>query len=498
METHRTEKGIEELTAEELKNLAKALAAVQRNRLVAYTPYPKQEKFHNLSATKRERMLLAANQVGKTWSAGFEVAMHVTGRYPDWWKGHRFEGATKWWFASTSGETTRDNPQRVLFGEIGRWGTGAIPKIDLVETKRSHAVPDAIEIAQVKHQSGGVSMLQSKSYDQQRKGWFGETLHGIWFDEEPPSDIYTEGLTRTSAFKGMALLTLTPMLGMTDIVHLFYPQPNTPERALVQMDITDAEHFSADEREKIIRKYPKYEREARAHGIPMLGTGRVFPVSESDISVPAFEIPKHWPQVAGLDFGYDHPTAAARLAWDQANDIVYLTGAYRVAEATIAVHVSALRKWGAWLPFAWPQDGYQHESGSGLTVANLYRKEGVRLLPEHAAKEYGKKHLDVVTAEMLDRMTTGRWKVFDHLHGWFEEFRIYHKEFNKTTGKVTIVKIRDDLISASRTAMMALRYARPAERVLSNFPATVGMDYDPFSAGQGGSLRIDRGFQRTN
>jgi len=327
-------------------------------------------------------------------------------------------------------------------------------------------------------------MLQSKSYDQQRKGWQGETLHGIWFDEEPPSDIYTEGLTRTSAYKGMALITLTPMLGMTDIVHFFYPQPNTPERALVQMDIADAEHFSVEEREKIIRKYPKHERESRAHGIPMLGSGRVFPVPEQDISVPAFEIPKHWPQIGGLDFGWDHPTAAARLAWDKDQDIVYLTGAYRVAETTVAVHVSALRKWGLGLGFAWPQDGYQHAPGSGMTIADLYRKEGIRMLPEHAAKDYGKQHLDSVTAEMLDRMLTGRWKVFDHLHEWFEEFRVYHKVFNKEKGKVTIVKIRDDLISASRTAMMALRYARPEERARLNFPATVGMDYDPLATGQ--------------
>jgi phage terminase large subunit-like protein len=352
--------------------------------------------------------------------------------------------------------------------------------MDLLQVKRSHGIPDAVEIVQVRHASGGVSMLQSKAYEQGRKAWQGETLHGIWFDEEPPQDVYGEGLTRTNAFSGMALLTLTPMLGMSEVVTHFYPQPDTPERALVQMDISDAEHYSQEERDKIIRKYPKHEREARAHGIPMLGTGRVFPVPESDITVGAFEIPPHWPQVAGLDFGWDHPTAAARLAHDTENDVVYLIASYRVSEATIAQHVSALRKWGAWLPFAWPHDGWQHESGSGFTIAETYRKEGIRMLPEHAASDYGKKHVSAVTADMLDRMMTGRWKVFSHCQDWFEEFRLYHREKGK------IVKLQDDLISASRTALMALRYARAPSRAESSFPATVGMDWDPLSIGRVG------------
>ena len=105
------------------------------------------------------------------------------------------------------------------------------------------------------------------------------------------------------------------------------------------------------------------------------------------------------------------------------------------------------------------------------------------MLPSHAATEYGKQHLDPVTAEMLDRMMTGRWKVFSHLQDWFEEFRVYHKEKGK------IVKIQDDLISASRTAMMARRYGRPANRAVPDFPATVGVDYDPFSRNQGGRWR---------
>ena len=37
--------------------------------LYFYEPYPKQIEFHNLGATKRERVLMAGNQLGKTLAA---------------------------------------------------------------------------------------------------------------------------------------------------------------------------------------------------------------------------------------------------------------------------------------------------------------------------------------------------------------------------------------------------------------------------------------------
>ena len=55
--------------------------------------------------------------------------------------------------------------------------------------------------------------------------------------------------------------------------------------------------------------------------------------------------------------------------------------------------------------------------------------------------------------EMLDRMQTGRWKVFNHLNDWFEEFELYHRKDG------LIVKLNDDLLSASRYALMMKRYA---------------------------------------
>jgi phage terminase large subunit-like protein len=82
-------------------------------------------------------------------------------------------------------------------------------------------VPDALDSVVVQHVSGGQSTLGFKSYDQGRQKWQGETLDFVWFDEEPPYAIYTEGLTRTNATAGITLITFTPLLGMSEVVRMF-------------------------------------------------------------------------------------------------------------------------------------------------------------------------------------------------------------------------------------------------------------------------------------
>lgn len=195
-----------------------------RNKLAEYRPYAKQAAFHAAGVLHRERLFMAANQVGKTWAGGFEVAMHLTGHYPDWWKGRRWDRPTYWMAGSESGELTRKGVQRILLGKPelrDQWGTGAIPHADLESWSMRQGVADAVASIVVKHKSGGRSTVQLNSYDQGRTKWQAETVDGVWFDEEPPSDVYFEGLTRTNATNGMVIVTFTPLLGMSDVVKLY-------------------------------------------------------------------------------------------------------------------------------------------------------------------------------------------------------------------------------------------------------------------------------------
>lgn len=195
-----------------------------RTRLTEYRPYTKQREFHANGATDRERLLMAGNQLGKTYCGAAETAIHLTGQYPDWWEGKRWDRPVRAWAGSKTGEVTRDGVQRYLVGEPkdeAQWGTGMIPHAALRDWSRRQGVPNSLDSVLVRHASGGTSTLGFKSYDQGRQKWQSETLDFVWFDEEPPMDIYMEGLTRTNATKGLAMITFTPLLGMSDVVSMF-------------------------------------------------------------------------------------------------------------------------------------------------------------------------------------------------------------------------------------------------------------------------------------
>lgn len=400
---------------------------------------------------------MAGNQLGKTMSAAAETAIHATGRYPEWWKGKVFESPINAWVSGVTGESSRDNPQRWLYGALGSPGTGMIPKDAIMDVSPRRGLADALDTMQVRFGGGGdiqagTSHIGFKSYDQGREKWQGPTKDLIWFDEEPPADIYTEGLTRTNVGLNPVMITFTPLLGMSDVVKRFLID-KVPGTHVTGMTIDDVEHYSDAERKAIIASYPSHEREARAKGIPTMGSGRVFPIEEEFIKCEPFEIPNYWPQLAGLDFGWDHPSAGVRMAWDRDADILYVIATHRAREQTPLMFSAAVKPWGAWLPWAWPHDGLQHDKGSGEQLAKQYREAGLKMLPERATFEDGSNGLEAGVAEMYDRMQTGRLKVFSHLSDWWEEFRLYHRKDGQ------IVKVNDDLISATRYAMMMRRMA---------------------------------------
>ena len=184
--------------------------------------YARHLQFFRLGAKAgiNERGFMAANRVGKTWGAGgYELTLHLTGDYPQWWEGRRFTHPVDAWAAGDTAETTRDIIQRCLLGPIDAFGTGLIPGASLVgEPTRRRAVADAVDTVAVRHASGGTSLLGFKSYDQGRRKFQGTAKHVIWEDEEPPADVHSECLLRLMTVDGLLMLTFTPLSGISEVV----------------------------------------------------------------------------------------------------------------------------------------------------------------------------------------------------------------------------------------------------------------------------------------
>jgi len=385
------------------------------------------------------------------------------------------------WAGGRTSDMTRQNAQRILMGPGRDWGTGAIPEDRIANVLMGRGISGAVDQVSIRHVSGLTSTLFFKSYDQGVDNWAGPPIDVIWLDEEPPAEIHSQALARTTATQGIVYLTFTPEWGMSEVVRLYYPEPTTDQRCYVRMDIEDALHIPAERRQEEIDKYPEHERDARVHGLPQLGSGAVYPIAESFIKTPAFEVPDHWAQIGGMDFGWDHPFGAVKLAWDRDADVVYVTACYKDRPATTKntpiIHSATLLTWGAQLPWAWPHDGHVNDKMAAAPIASAYRAQRLRMLPEHATFPEGGYSTEAAIAQIFERMQGGRFKVFAHLSPWFEEFRTYHRK------KGLIVKEHDDLMSATQKGFMMLRYARSMKPSFARMPAAIGLDYDPLSPG---------------
>ena len=454
-------------------------AYLKTDQLQDYRAYPKQAAFHLAGQRYTHRLLRAGNQVGKSLSCGAEVAMHLTGEYPRWWRGKRFDFPIIAWCASETADATRDNPQRVLLGLPNELGTGMIPKRCITPMLgKGKGVADAYDYLRIRHRSGGLSMLRFRNYAQKRNAWQGPPVNLVWYDEEPPADIYGEGIARTMAVGGISIMSFTPLMGHTEVVQKYDDAKDDAMADLhtTEMTIYDAQHYTAAEIEQKIANTAEHERDARILGKPMLGSGRIFTEPESEIVVDPFVIPEEWVVLGGLDIGAsDHPTAAIKMAWDRDNDVVYITKDYRRKNLVPSDVWLTLRRWGHMLKWAWPKDALQHEAGTGRAVIELYKDEGMRALPDHAAfaasrrktRGGGGNRGALVSStvspergvlEMQTRMKEGGWKVFSNCEYWLEEYRMYHRKDGK------IVKKNDDCLDASRYAMMMLRYATVAKK----------------------------------
>jgi phage terminase large subunit-like protein len=457
-----------------------ATAEAQRYRRKDFwLPYPKQAQFFENGLRFRERGLFAATQVGETECAAFELACHLTGDYPPDWPGRKWDRPVRAWAVGDSLKMARDILQKKLCGEPGNaesFGSGMIPKHLFVGNPvLARGETNAFDTIQVRHKSGGISVLRFRTYQAGPMALQGETLDVVWLDEEP-SDyaVYSECLARISATGGMLLITFTPLRGMSEI-SLRYRNEFSPDRTFIQMGISDVPadgHIKPGDRARIVAGYPEHERDARSKGEPMLGEGKIYQTAEADIIEDPrapLELPRYWKWGYGMDIGIDHPWACVLMVWDTDQDVIHIVAELRVSGQTPGQHFALIRGlemrlFGRHLniPVAWPADAGTRDKGSGEPVKGLYKQYGLRMMVEPAThanlKGSAATSLEGGVQEIDLRERNGKWKVARNCICYLEERRLYHRKDGE------IVKLRDDVLSAARYGMMMRRFFKPFDQ----------------------------------
>ncbi len=417
--------------------------------------YPKHIQFMNAGLDHPQRALVAANRTGKTLAGAFEMAAHLTGLYPPFWKGRKFDFPISAWAASIRNSDTKDIIQFELFGDPVDLGSGMIPKDCIGRMTKKTAIQDAIDVAYIKHHTDGVfdgwSKIGLKSYEQGRDGFQGTSKQVIWLDEEPKEySIFTECLTRTMETKGegtsgMIYCTFTPLFGLSEVVLSFLPDGKFPENNEIPgaehmwistIDWDEVPHLNDSQKKQMLAAYKPHERLARSKGIPSLGSGAIYPYLEDDISVEPFSIPDWWPRSYAMDVGWNRK-AAIWVAMDPDSRLYYAYSEAYSGETHPAIFASAIKARGAWMLGAIDPASRQTRD-DGCQIIDLYMKEGLNLdMADHS--------VEAGIYKLGQLLESGQLKIFTSLKNFFKEYRTYRRD-----EKGKIIKKDDHLMDALR------------------------------------------------
>jgi len=272
--------------ARHLETVTIAIADDMRyNQIKYFRPFDHQRRFFRTGSADR-RGILAANRIGKTVSTCFETAMHLTGLYPDWWEGYRFDKPITCMVAGEGWSQVALVLQNELLGTqdvkiAENLGTGAIPRDCIVVDTMRNDGANCIGV-EIRHRSGSNSYLLFANYTQEVRQLQGFKLNLAVFDEQPPDDFFSEIVTRTATTQGKVLCSFTPLKGLNGLVSKFWNRESGYEYIRVSWD--DVPEYDPwgqpfllkETRLQLERDYLPHEREARIAGKPVMGKGAVF------------------------------------------------------------------------------------------------------------------------------------------------------------------------------------------------------------------------------
>lgn len=481
-----------------------------------FKPYDYQLNWFESGSRCLLRYLSAANRIGKTYGAAHEFAYHATGQYPGWWRGFRCEAGTLW-AVGISSDSTRKVLQKELIGtndarNTNAYGTGAIPR-DLIVWDSIVRRGESLISLRVRHASGLESEIHFYSATQDEAVYMGQSCVFIWVDEqsEREQEIIAQCTTRTTTTKGCIAVTATPEVGATD----FYNQcrdDTTGEIFFQNATWDDAPHLTPEVKASLLARIPYYQRKMRSLGIPVMGTGAIYPYSTEQVTVAPFDIPDHWLVISALDFGYSgisDPSIVLSCAMNPDTGTKYVFAEWS-SEADRDMYANShmpdymAAKITGNKPIDWdeatggeyefeglglpaivvksPHDGNGVQPGTQQTRAEIMREKGAEvhhenfeIPPDLAPLEANRRSLIGSINLCAQWFQDGELKIFTNCLGLIKEFQLYQwvKKGQRTVPadknnhfldamRIAAIRVRDDgvfMSVARKAAVKDMAYA---------------------------------------
>lgn len=364
-----------QLIAEELERRHK------EEKLRFYKPHPKQLEFHQ--CLKRNRWLFGGNRTGKTEGGAAEGAMWTRGEHPYRKINRPMDG----WIVSLTSEVQRDVAQRKFLEYINpAW----IKCVKMRDGKADDLENGVIDFMLIESVHGGLSRVGFKSCDQGRERFQGTSKDWIWFDEEPPEEIYMECLMRVMDCRGSIWGTMTPLKGLTWAYETIYVNDKqNPEVWYSQMTWDDNPYLSKDEIALMEAQLSDDELQSRREGLFVAMTGLVYPQFRENIHViDPFPVAEEWMNNISIDPGIDVPLSCHFYAVSPNGDI-YVVGEWYKAGWYVSGHMREINRIANEL--GWPRDSRgrlscimdvgatQRTVANEQTVADAFRECGMNV-----------------------------------------------------------------------------------------------------------------------
>lgn len=325
---------------EKIKKIDNELEKRRRNNKILYyntgkVIHKKQVNFHK--CLKRNRWVFGGNRTGKTECGAVETVYLARGIHPY----RKNKKNIECWVVSLSTQVQRDVAQKKILNYINpEW----ITEIGMLSGRKDFAESGIIDYIKIKNVFGGESRIGFKSCDQGREKFQGTSLDFVWFDEEPPYDIYVECKMRVIDKNGEVFGTMTPLKGLSWVYDTIYLNKNNDDEVWYeQMSWEDNPYLDKKEVKALESVLSLEELEARKHGKFVGSGGLVYSEFDESINViDPFDVPVEWQDNIAIDPGLKNPLSAHWYCVDYDGNI-YVVAEHYVEGKSVEYHAEAIK-----------------------------------------------------------------------------------------------------------------------------------------------------------